>query len=232
MNSHPLSPLAVSRHPVSLAAYLTGAVGSTFLIAAPQAEAAVTSITFGFGSVLDTSDGSSYTVSTTPNFGTISQWAQYNPGYYGPPMTTLRVGFDGYQYGGRFYQQSPGTNNGYGVGLASFLTAGTIVGNGGNGALGMAYFASPNSARDITTDQLNKNLGFKTSTGHWGWANVSWNATAKALTFNSAYVESVAGQSITVGDTGTSAAPEPSRALLALAGMAGVALRRRRKQEA
>ncbi len=220
-----------SRHSVSLATYLTGAVGGTLLLSAPQAEAAVTSITFGFGPVLDASDGSSYYTPTTTNFGTISQWAQYNPAMDGDPaMTTLRLGFDGYQYKGRFYQQSPGTNNGYGIGLASFLTNGAVVGGGGNGALGMAYFASPNSERDIPTDQLNKNIGFQTTTGNWGWANVSWDATAKALTFNSAYVESVAGNTITVGDTGISAAPEPSRALLALAGLAGVALRRRRKQ--
>ena len=65
---------------------------------------------------------------------------------------------------------------------------------------------------------------------NWGWANVSWNASAKALTINSAYVESVAGTPITVGNIG--AVPEPSRALLALAGFGAVALRRRRKQAA
>jgi hypothetical protein len=94
----------------------------------------------------------------------------------------------------------------------------------------MAYFASNNSSRDLTADQLNQNLGFQTTTGHWGWANVSWDETAKALTFHQAYVESIAGNSITVGDIG--AVPEPSRALLALAGLGGVALRRRRKQVA
>ena len=213
-----------------LSSYLAGVAGGTLLLAAPQADAAVTSITFGFGSVLDTSDGSSYHTPTLPNFGTISQWAQYIPAMMeDPAMTTLRIGTETYQYSGRFYQQGPGNYNGFGIGLATFLANGTIIGNGGNGVLGTAYFASPQSARDIPTDQLNKNLGFQTSTGNWGWANVSWDATAKALTFNSAYVESIAGNPITVGDTGISAAPEPSRALLALAGLGGVALRRRRK---
>jgi hypothetical protein len=41
----------VSLQPLPLAAYLTGTVGSTFFVSAPQAEAAVTSVTFGFGSV-------------------------------------------------------------------------------------------------------------------------------------------------------------------------------------
>jgi MYXO-CTERM domain-containing protein len=59
---------------------------------------------------------------------------------------------------------------------------------------------------------------------------VSWDATAKALTINSAYVESVANTPITVGDIG--AVPEPSSALLALAGVGAAALRRRRKQAA
>lgn len=53
-----------------LAAYLTGAVGSTFLISAPQAEAAVTSVTFGFGSVFSDADGIGQ-FQTTPAFGSL-----------------------------------------------------------------------------------------------------------------------------------------------------------------
>ena len=47
----PTSPLLppVSRHPTTLTTYLTGVAGSACLLAAPQAEAAVTAVTFGFG---------------------------------------------------------------------------------------------------------------------------------------------------------------------------------------
>ena len=218
-----------SLQPLPLAAYLTGAVGSTFLISAPQAEAAVTSITFGFGSVLDASDGLRFTnTSTTPNFGNMYVTADtmlsysFGFGFTYAPMVRLGDNVPGL---GQFYQL------GGSYGKASFLANGAIVGSGNNGSLGMAYFASPDrQSISITTNELNKNIGFQTSTNHWGWANVSWDATAKALTFHSAYVESVAGNTITVGDIG--AVPEPSRALLALAGLGAAGLRRRRKQAA
>ena len=215
------SSLPVSLQPMPLAAYLTGAVGSTFLISAPQAEAAVTSVTFGFGSVLNSSYGYSQ-FQTTPNLGTLPGYADRGFVILGIGMSPLGV-----------YNQ--GVNGPYGAaGAAKFLANDTVVGNGNNGGFGGAFFSQPGtgSPYDIPTDQLNKNIGFRTSTGNWGWANVSWDATNKALTFNSAYVESVPGNTITVGDTGISAVPEPSRALLALAGLGGVALRRRRKQAA
>ena len=117
-------------------------------------------------------------------------------------------------------------------GTASFFANGTVIGAGGNGYLGSGYFQREDGATgmDFTSDQINKNIGFMTTTQNWGWANVSWNETAKALTINSAYVQSTPNTSITVGDVG--AVPEPSRALLALAGLGGVALHRRRKQAA
>lgn len=224
------SSLPVSLQPLPLAVYLTGAVGSTFLASAPQAEAAVTSVTFGFGSVLRASDYySNFTTSTTPNLGTIWARGETMPAMdpfppFNVPSYTVGLGGQPFMNLGAFYQQNQGNN----YGTATFLADGTIIGGGGNGALGIAYFYE--NRNKITTNELNKNIGFKTTTGNWGWANVSWNASAKALTINSAYVESVAGNTITVGDIG--AVPEPSRALLALAGLGAAALRRRRKQAA
>jgi hypothetical protein len=203
-----------------LAVYLTGAVGSTFLVSAPQAEAAVTSVTFGFGSVLDGSD-SVGVFPTTPNLGELFAVGDPSGG-----VTTILVG--NMPSIGRLYHQAELGNS---IGTASFFASGTVIGNGLNGALGMGYFSSWSIPQaNIPSDQLNKNIGFHTSTNNFGWANVSWDATAKALTFHSAYVESVAGNTITVGDIG--AVPEPSRALLALAGLGAAALRRRRKQAA
>jgi len=213
-----------------LAVYLTGAVGSTFLVSAPQAEAAVTSVTFGFGSVLRASDNFySLATSTTPNLGTFfaigrtSPGDQFMPPPFNAPSYAVFLGAGGSF--GSFYHQG---NASYGK--ATFLNSGTIIGAGGNGNLGQATFAEDRPHLNFATNELNKNIGFQTSTSNWGWANVSWDATAKALTFNSAYVESVAGNTITVGDIG--AVPEPSRALLALAGLGAAALRRRRKQAA
>jgi hypothetical protein len=200
-----------SLQPLPLAVYLTGAVGSTFLVSAPQAEAAVTSVTFGFGSVLSPSSPFGGPAATDPNLGNIFAY-----GYSGAIVL-----------GRSFYHQA---ERGF-YGTPTFFAAGTTLGAGGNGAGANAgNYAMFLGSRINLADQLNKNIGFKTSTNNFGWANVSWNAAAKALTFHSAYVESVAGNTITVGDIG--AVPEPSRALLALAGLGAAALRRRRKQAA
>jgi MYXO-CTERM domain-containing protein len=206
------SPLPFSRQSMPLAAYLTGAVGSSFLVSAPQAEAAVTAVTFPV-SVLNQSSG---TVNgpTSPNLGDVFMVGQ-------PGGIAIAYAYNNIVYGP--------------LGSAKFFANGTTLGAGAGGNIGgyaAFFYDSTNewAASLNLASQPNKNIGFQTTNGNFGWANVSWDATAKELTFNSAYVESVPGASIIVGDVG--AVPEPSRALLALAGFGAVALRRRRKQAA
>jgi MYXO-CTERM domain-containing protein len=208
-----------------LAGYLAGAAGTAAVLAAPQSDAAVVAVEFGFGPVLSASDG---------NYFQPVDGASYNYGYIlgAASATFLYLGAPGYLLGGAAYQNKSFDAT---TGLAVFFANGTVIGGGANvgasSGLGYGFFQSTNLAANFASDQLNKNIGFKTSDAYWGWANVSWDSTLKTLTINAAYIDDALGP-ITVGDTGAAAAPEPSRALLALAGLCGVALRRRRKQAA
>jgi len=198
-----------------LAAYLSGAIGTTALFAVPQAEAAVTAVTFGFGSVLDSTAGSNYFAVTQVGGGTT----------FGNFHARSDGGGGNVSLGGA---NSPTYNNAHypNFGTLSFFNSGTVIGSGLNHSapsgyiLGGGYLTFPGfAALTLSSDQLNKNIGFETTTGNWGWANVSWHASSQTLNINSAYVDSVAGNSITVGSV--TSAPEPSRALLALAGLGG-----------
>lgn len=222
--SHEISPDSLLAR--KLAGYLAGAAGTAAVLAAPQSDAAVVAVEFGFGPVLSASDG---------NYFQPVDGALYNYGYIlgAASATFLYLGAPGYLLGGAVYQRT--TPSDPTTGLPVFFANGTVIGGGANvgasSALGYAFFQSPVPTTDFATDQLNQNIGFKTSDNYWGWANVSWDSALKTLTINAAYIDDALGP-ITVGDTGLAHAPEPSRALLALAGLCGVALRRRRKQAA
>jgi hypothetical protein len=220
MKSHTYSPLnhrparpGITSQRTQITGYLAGAVGTAALLGAPQAEAAVTAVNFGFGTEYTLSDGISNNWTVGPGFGLIYGHASTNYFLLG---NHLSPSF--------FYHTASGNAL---VGLPIFFANGTVIGTGGNGQLGSAFFQHGSPLVDFTSDQLNKNIAFKTSTNNWGWANVSWTEANKTLTINSAFVETTANTPITI-----TAVPEPSRALLALAGLGGVALRRRRKQAA
>lgn len=203
-----------------LAAYLTGAAGAAVLLGAPQAEASVTAITFSFGTTFDTNTGGGpFTVN--PGMGQFHGFG--SDSFMGLGSINKNVG---YVYHTGSYSPQEGT--------MQFFTPGTVIGTGLNGLAGSGtfygyYYGGP-SPFNVGSDQINKMIGFRTDAGNWGWADVTWIDSTKTLTINQAYAESVPGASISVGDVGS--APEPSRALLALAGLGGVALRRRRKTAA
>ncbi len=110
-----------------------------------------------------------------------------------------------------------------GAGLPAFIPGGTVIGAGGNGNVGYALFQHSIPAIVFTTDQTG-NIAFQTTAGNWGYANVSWREATATLTINSAFVESVSGQPITVVGV-----PEPTVAGLLALGAVGAARRRRRQ---
>lgn len=207
--------------------YLTGLVGAASTMGAYQAHGAVTAVTVtssvpayqqGLGSYhfAATSDGT--------DFGNLFVMNQNSTFAIGGSFTPQ----------GAIY--TSGTLNPSNYGTPTLFSDGTVIGGGANGGsslLGRGYFRK-NSGTAFTSDLSYKNIGFKTSSGNYGWANVSWDDTHASghLILDSVYVESVAGVPITIDTSIPGAVPEPSRALLALAGMAGVALRRRRRQVA
>ena len=204
-----------SRQPAQITGYLAGAVGTAALLSAPQAEAAVAAVTFGGGSLL-----------TIPNVDGTPLNLLGGAGTYGvvgmPYSGVLSLGNVQFLGQGSVYHIAVDSGT---PGFAKFFADGTRIGSGGNGTSGQGVFYGGTTYPSLNMASQTGNIAFRTSTNNLGWANVTWDATAKALTINSAFVETDANTPITI-------VPEPSRALLALAGLGGVALRRRRKQAA
>ncbi len=191
----------------NISKYLAGAAGFTASMAASQVDAAVTAFTFDFGSTLNSSTG--FKLNNSSGFGNLLSGGANN---------YIEIGGVNIS-NGQLYQS--GTFRG----SATFFAAGTTFGNGLNGNLGLGILVNgytPGS--NITTDQSGY-IGFRTSTGNFGYAEASWNATGKVLTLGNSFVESVPGTSITV-------VPEPSVAGLLAIGAVTAARRRRRTAQA
>ena len=189
--------------------YLAGAAGFTASMAASQVDAAVTAFTFDFGSTLNSSTG--FKSNSSSGFGTLTSRGSNN---------YIEIGSSNYiELSGVIYQ------SGSTRGSATFFAAGTTVGNGLNGNLGLGIFANNFiSGTTITTNQSGY-IGFRTSSGNFGYSEASWDATGKVLTIGNSFVESVAGTSITI-------VPEPSVAGLLAIGAVAAARRRRRTAQA
>ena len=191
----------------NISKYLAGAAGFTASMAASQVDAAVTAFTFDFGSTLNSSTG--FQLNNSSGLGNLLSGGANNYIEIGGVNSS----------GGQLYQS--GTFRG----SATFFAAGTTFGNGLNGNLGLGILVNgytPGS--NITTDQSGY-IGFRTSTGNFGYSEASWNATGKVLTLGNSFVESVPGTSITV-------VPEPSVAGLLAIGAVAAARRRRRTAQA
>ena len=191
----------------NISKYLAGAAGFTASMAASQVDAAVTAFTFDFGSTLNSSTG--FKLNNSSGFGNLLSGGANN---------YIEIGGVNIS-NGQLYQS--GTFRG----SATFFAAGTTFGNGLNGNLGLGILVNgytPGS--NITTDQSGY-IGFRTSTGNFGYSEASWNATGKVLTLGNSFVESVPGTSITV-------VPEPSVAGLLAIGAVAAARRRRRTAQA
>lgn len=102
----------------------------------------------------------------------------------------------------------------------------------GDGWLGEGWFVGgwptgPGTDRFIQEG----NVGFKTLTGNWGWAHLTFDEPTQVLTFEEAWVESIPGQAIQIPPAVN--LPEPGTVAAGLVTMflttAGAALRRHRR---
>lgn len=226
-----------------LSAYLTAGIG-TALVATPQADAAI--ITINLSGPFYSPDlvlVNAGQVSTSSGMG----FPVY-PGFYSTPPT-ISFGL-GISYGGQLNVSHSthkiGLYGGYGLGLAAGASnatpvnfaAGQMINSSANfvqnnNSLFYRGFGSPVSSPDFGSGSY---MGFKTTSGRYGWMEVTWTSSIKQFQILSAAYEDVIGTGILAGDAGGSAAvPEPAQvasSLLLLAlGSAGVAIQRRRAKK-
>ena len=213
--------------PRQLAGYLSGAVGMATVLAAPHAQAAVI--------YWDPTDATATATNMGFRFdmvsGAVTAAANYND-----TSATGFVFWNGPAAEYAFITRTTSlTDAGVGGTAMSNLTVATPIGAASSWAPSafnsFTYFdqldaaANPwNTGADGTTGFVGLRFAIAGNT-HYGWARFTYDdLTTGNLTLHDFAYDDVAGTSINAG-----AIPEPGSALLALAGLGGVALRRRRK---
>lgn len=175
-------------------------VGLVCFAAMSPADAAVIALDFPttYGPVSTSTGGAIHVLSSDSTYG----WISYavNPG-----QTWIQF-YD-------VYAQAPGP-------VVEFLPYGTEFGPADDGHLGWSYLFYASGSSLSTSDGY---MAFKTATGYYGYADVSWDLEDTTLIFHSAYLESEQGVGITIG-----AVPEPATTSLGLLGIGGFLVRRRR----
>ncbi len=209
-----------------LVAYGLG-IGGCGVLLAGSSEATLVDVTFGFGTPLELSAGGNFTGALTPAGNGDTQWWGKD---YGAGAELILVGGGGLGVG--FYNDGVFGGNG---GMATDSFAATNVsstwGDGSHGGLDAAKKGESSFANSYGTNVPSTSgvLGFKSSTGNWGYMEFSWDLPSFTLTVDSAKVETVPGVAATFTPV---AIPEPNSAtLMALLSLGIVGLRTARRRK-
>ena len=208
-----------------LSHYVNGAVGTAALLSTTSTQAAV--IYWDPTDMVATPTGEGFTFDMVS--GVVASAAT--------PVSVIPTGFVIWNYAAPNYVQLARSTNlldpVVGGDYMSNLSATTAIGSASSfGGYGLTYFDSNNAGgfpwnteADGTTGFLGLRFAISGNT-HYGWARFTYDdATTGNITLHDFAYENVAGTNILAG---AGSVPEVSTGLLALAGLAGATLRRRR----
>jgi hypothetical protein len=163
----------------------------------------------------------------------VGGFAQINP--FGPNGTRLLI-FNQYNSSGLYTGLSVGDGSaGIAASGTSFLdtpskfTAGATIGGDSTFASPFAATVFSNPGRNAQDFGPNSFLGFRTSSGQFGYIEVTWTASTNTFRLISAAYESTPGVAIQTPG-GQAPVPEPASALIASLFLGGAALKRWRSK--